>query len=106
MAIDSFHTHITSAGTPGQDLVLKLGMKSLSGEITWSLLRPEQWTDIVRDGDEIRLGDGSVPDISDLHGPSPIITLMGPKIDPHTKTKNSKFVTTLLPKTCEVSWLN
>jgi len=56
MAIDSFHTHITSAGTPVQDLVLKLGMKSLSGEITWSLLRPEQWTDIVRDGDEIRLG--------------------------------------------------
>jgi len=59
MAVDSFHTQITSSGTAIKDLVLKLGMKALSGAIIWVPLRSERWTDIVRDGDEIRLHLGS-----------------------------------------------
>jgi len=103
MAIDSFHTHITSAGTPVQDLVLKLGTKALSGEVTWSLLRPEQWTDIVRDGDEIRLGGDGV-DFSDFHGPNPIITLKRISYyDLRSGWTQYKYVTTLLPKTYEVN---
>jgi len=59
MAVDSFHAQITSSGTAIKDLVLKLGMKALSGAIIWVPLRSERWTDIVRDGDEIRLHLGS-----------------------------------------------
>lgn len=58
MAVDSFHIQISSAGTAVQDLVLKLGMKSSSGPVAWASLRPEQWIDIIRDGDEIQLGLG------------------------------------------------
>jgi len=56
MAIDSFHHQITSTGIPIQDLVLKLGIKSLSGQIAWAPLRPDQWANIICNGDEIRLG--------------------------------------------------
>ena len=57
-AIDSFHAQLLFLGMAGQNLDLKLGLKSLSGPVAWAQLRPEQWTDIVRDGDEIRLGLG------------------------------------------------
>ena len=104
MAVNSFHTPIASDDTPVQDLVLKLGIKSLSGQITWSLLRPEQWTDIVCDGDGIWLV-GSGMDISDFHGPSPIITLKRfLAYDRDSRSKVYKYVTMLLPSTCEVSY--
>lgn len=104
MAIDSFHTQIKSDRTPVQDLVLKLGMKLLSGEITWSSLRPEQWADVVRDGDEIRLGGGGA-EISSLYGPSPLITLNRSVYNVHGAVNSSQIITTVLPKTCEVSYI-
>jgi hypothetical protein len=101
MAVDAFHAEITDAGMDVSDLVLKLGMKSLAYETTWALLRPEQWTDIVRDGDEIRLGRRGGAEVIDLYGPGPLVTfkhLIG-----YNTGKIYKYVTMLLPKTCEVS---
>lgn len=95
MAIDSFHAQITSAGTPVEEVVLKLGMKSFSGEISWAAVRPEQWTDVVHKGDEIRVGG----DGTELNGIGPLITFqrrMGHGV--------SEYVTMLLPKTSQVSY--
>jgi len=100
MAIDSFHTQIKSAGIPVQDFVLKLGMKSLSGEITWAPLRPEQWADIVSNGDEIRVGGSGV----EADGPGPVIVfgLIEGYSGSHFPT-TSKHITVVLPKTREVN---
>ena len=69
-AVDAFPTHILTT----QDLVLKLGMKTLSGEVSWTPIRPEQWTTIVCDGDEIRVGyTGAEADGVHLDSPSPVV---------------------------------
>jgi hypothetical protein len=100
MAIDFFHSQITSAGIPVQDLVLKLGMKLLSGEITWAPFRPEQWTDIVCNRDEIRLGGGGA-EVVDLYVPGQLITL-GLSHDYHfEQPRMSKYMTIVLPRTLE-----
>ena len=104
MAIDSFHTQITSAGTPVQDIVLKLGMKSLSGEITWALLRPEQWTDIVCNGDEIRVG-GRGAEVVDPDGPVPLIIFGLARYYNDYEPAVSKYITVVLPKTHEVNYI-
>lgn len=98
MAINSFHAQIMSAGIPVQDLVLKLGMKSLSGEVTWAQLRPEQWIQIVCNRDEIRVGGGGAE--------GPLITF-GRRcvIGVPPVAFGDNYVTILLPKTCEVSYV-
>ena len=103
MAIDSFRTQIKSNGTPVQDFVLKLGMKSLSGEITWAPLRAEQWADIVSNGDEIRVGGSGVPEAD---GPGPVIVfgLIEGYSGSHFPT-TSKHITVVLPKTREVNYI-
>jgi hypothetical protein len=99
MAVDAFHVQIAAQGTEVTDLVLKLGMKSSSGPMAWAPLRPEQWTDIIRDGDEIQLGSGSAEDMG-LNIPGPLISFRCRKID--TTPKKYNYITILLPKTCEV----
>jgi len=60
MAIDAFHNHIASAGRGVDHLVLKLGMRSSTGEVVWATLRPKGWVDIAQGyGGEIRVGSGS-----------------------------------------------
>jgi len=71
MAIDLFHTQIASTPTL-QDLVLKLGMRTLCGEITWVPLPPEEWTDLVCNGDDIRLGSSGAEG-ADLYDPPLVI---------------------------------
>jgi len=98
MAVDTFHNQITAAWMEVTDLVLKLGMKSLEGVITWALLRPEQWTDIVRDGDEIRVG-GSGADVTGLNDQRPLVTFQ-------CRSRGSgefEYTGILLPKTGKVS---
>lgn len=99
MAVDAFHVQLAAQGTEVTDLVLKLGMKSSSGPISWAPLRPEQWADIIRDGDEIQLGSGSAEDMG-LHVPGPLISFRCRKIDVIQKKYN--YITVLLPRTCEV----
>jgi len=102
MAIDLFHTQISSASTPVQDLVLKLGMRSLSREITWAHLRPEQWTDLVCNGDEIRLGSSGAEGV-DLYDPTLLITFKRyTGYDTYTKQPGYKYLTIPPPTTCEV----
>jgi hypothetical protein len=96
MAVDAFHTQIASAETPVQDLVLMLGMKSLSGEITWALLLSERWRDIVRDGDEIRLGTRPDAEVAGVGERGPLVTF---------RYYDSRYMTIFLPKTCEVSYV-
>jgi len=72
------------------DLVLKLRMKLSTHETTWALLCPQEWTDVVRDGDEIQLGRREV-------SPGPLITFK--------YYNKSKYVLMLLPNTCEVSYV-
>ncbi|KIM36946.1 hypothetical protein M413DRAFT_282662 [Hebeloma cylindrosporum] len=60
MAFDCFHVQIASAGSTADDIVLKLGVKSSSGVIVWASIRPEQWADVVSNGDEIRVGGGNL----------------------------------------------
>ena len=93
MALDAFHTQIMASGTKVTDLVLKLGMKSLAGVITWGLLRPEQWTDIVRDGDEIRVGGSGIESVG--------LDATGPLVIFYRDGWDSRMM--LLPRTCEVS---
>lgn len=81
MAVDAFHIQIAAQGTEVKDLVLKLGMKSSSGPIAWAPLRPEQWTEIVRDRDEIQVGNGSA-EVLDSHDPGPLITFRCRKLIP------------------------
>ena len=95
MAIDVFHTQIDSKKIDVEDLVLRLGMKSSSGVVTWAPLRPKQWSDIVRDGDEIRVG-GNDEEISGLYDPIPLVTFK--------KYPAGRSVTMLLPQTTEVSF--
>ena len=94
MAVDAFHTQIERTGASVEELVLKLGMRSLSGEISWALLRSERWSNIVRDGDEIRL-EGST-EASGLHGRR--ITIKRPA--------GEGYITMFLPKTYEVSYIS
>ncbi|KIM36947.1 hypothetical protein M413DRAFT_31336 [Hebeloma cylindrosporum] len=100
MAIDSFPTQIASDGIPVQDHVFKLGMKSLSGKITWSQLRPEQWADIVRDGDEIRLEDNNAV-LAGLSDPSHLIMFKRALSYTHVDKPKYKYVTMFLPTTRE-----
>ena len=99
MAVDVFHAQITDTRMEVTDLVLKLRMMLLTHETTWALLRPEEWTDVVRDGDEIRMGRRDV-------GPGPFVIFKYPTQSDiiHRNEHNVKCVTMLLPKTCEVSY--
>ena len=54
MAVNVFHAQITDTRMEVTDLVLKLRMKLSTHKTTWALLRPEEWTDVVPDGDENR----------------------------------------------------
>ena len=55
-AVDAFYAQFLSAGIAVQDLVLKLGMKSLFGEIALRSFHLEECSTIVRDCDEIHVG--------------------------------------------------
>ena len=99
MAVDAFHVQIAAQGTEVTDLVLKLGMKSSSGPMAWAPLRPEQWTDIIRDSDEVQLGSGSAEDMG-LYIPGPLVSFRCRKIDATQKKYN--YITMLLPRNCEV----
>jgi len=101
MAVDAFHGQIAAQGFQVTDLVLKLGMKSSSRSMAWAPLRPEQWTDIIRDGDEIQLGSGSAEDM----GLGPVISFKCQDINATATRKKAKYITItmLLPRTCEVS---
>ena len=99
MAVDAFQPQIVSTGTAVEDMVLKLGMKTASGGVTWVPLCPERWTDVVRDGDELwlQLGSGGA-DVVGLHDPSPLITF-------HSIPRDRYSTTIFLPKTYEVSYI-
>jgi len=94
MVIDAFHTQIDNKKMDVKDLVLRLGMKSSSGVVNWVPLRPKQWSNIVCDGDEIRVGDND-EEISGLYDPIPLVTFK--------RYPAGRSVTMLLPKTIEVS---
>ena len=100
MAVDAFQPQIVSTGTEVEDLVLRLGMKTASGGVTWVPLRPERWTDIVRDGDEIWLQLGSDgAEVVGLRDPGPLITF-------RYSVNGCQYSTTIiLPKTYEVSYI-
>ena len=89
-AIDVFHAQITDTRMDVTDLVLKLRMKMSTHQTTWALLCPQEWTDVVRDGDEIQLGRREV-------SPGPLITFK--------YYNKGKYVLMLLPNTCEVSYV-
>jgi len=94
MAVDTFHTEIAAAGTKVKELVLKLAMRSPSGEIVWAMLRPDQWSDMVQDGDSIRV-EGNA-EASELRYSSPTVTF---------NWFHSGNVTALLPQSYEASHL-
>src|SRR5437016_5384458 len=100
MAIDAFQPQIVSTGTAVEDLVLKLGMKTASGGVAWVPLRPERWTEVVRDGDEIwlQLGSGGA-DAVGLRDPGPLITFL------YFVNRVRYSTTIFLPKTFEVSYI-
>jgi len=95
MAVDIFHTQITSAGMEVKDLVLKLRVNTPSVPAAWARLRSEQWTNIVRGGDEIRVG-GSGEEAGEFKI-RPIVTL---KLNAPSE---NQYATILLPTTYEVS---
>ena len=102
---DAFHTQFAPAGITvrSEDLVLNLGMQSLSGEICWTSFDPEPWTGIIRDGDEIRVskveGFGIDAEVTDIDVPTSIITMV------HKSPLNDLEyrANVLLPKTYKVS---
>jgi hypothetical protein len=94
-AVDAFSAQIMET----QDLILKLGMKTLSGNVAWTPLHPEQWTEIVRDGDEIRIGNiAAEAEGVHLDAPSPVAIFTYE--NPLTGTHRANV---LLPKTYRVS---
>lgn len=69
-AVDAFSAQIMAV----QDLVLKLGVKTLSGGVAWTPLTPERWSGVVRDGDEFRVGYiGGEPQGIYSDAPSPVV---------------------------------
>jgi hypothetical protein len=96
MALKAFSAQIPSASTP--DLVLKLAMESSSGTIAWALVDSEQWTDVVRDGDEIRLGcSGAGSEVAGRRDPGPLVTFRA------SDTQTGRILKMFLPETYEVS---
>ena len=94
-AVDAFSTQIMET----QDLILKLGIKTLSGNVAWAPLHPERWTEIVRDGDEIRVGYiGAEAEGIHFDAPSPVAIFTYE--NPLTGTHRANI---LLPKTYRVS---
>ena len=71
----------------------------LSREVTWTPLHPEQWTRIVHDGDEIRVGyiGGEAQGVH-LDAPSPVTMFICRKY-----VAKTKCASVLLPKTYRVS---
>ena len=102
MAKDVFWAQIAMDGrfsSSFEHLVLKLGVKLSTHETAWALLRPEEWTDVVRDGDEIRLGGFDVD-------PGPLIIFKHiMDCDAHKRDYICKYVTMLLPDKCVVSYV-
>ncbi|KIM36948.1 hypothetical protein M413DRAFT_31337 [Hebeloma cylindrosporum] len=93
MAIDAFHVQIVAEEMAITELILKLGMKTSSGSVAWAPLRPDQWTDVVRDGDEIRLGSSRIV----CSHPAPLIAFKCWRLD----IKSYSCITLLLPTTSE-----
>jgi len=81
--------------------VLKLGMKSASGEVVWATLLPDRWRDAVQNGDEIRV-QGDDPKEEQLESYDHTTNVTFKFTDSH-RAKNSKYAISLLPKTYEVS---
>ena len=96
MAVDAFHVQIVAQGTEVTDLVLKLGMKQSSGLMAWVPLRPELWTNIVSDGDEIQLGSNA-EDMA-VYVPGPVVTFGSLNV----RSGVYDYITMSLPRTCEV----
>jgi len=80
------------------DLILKLGMKSLAGVITWALLHPEQWTNIVHNGDEIRVGGSGIETVG-LDATDPLVIFYCERV--WSSACDARMI--FLPRTCEVS---
>jgi len=95
-AVNAFRLQLLSAGLMYHDLVLKLGMTSLSGEIAWTSFNPGQWTNLVRDGDEIRIGRRGIDE--PVCVPTPVMTFAYKYHD-----EEYRRATVLLPKTYKVS---
>ena len=98
-AFNAFRAQLLSAGIMYHDLVLKLGMTSLSGEIAWTSFNPEQWTKIIRDGDEIRVGRRGIKEAV-ICVPTPIVVFVY-----KYHYEEYRPATVLLPKTYKVSGL-
>jgi len=100
MAVNAFQTQIASTRTTVEDLILRLGLKTSSGEITWVPLCSEQWSDLIRDGDEIwlqiRSGGAEVVGLCD---PGPLITME------YKRNNSGGYTTMFLPKTYMVSYI-
>jgi len=97
MAVKTFPTQIASRGMEVVDLELKVGMKLPPGEIVWATLHPEQWSEVVRSGDTVRLGGcGAEPE--EISSPLPLV-----RFKYENWTQQWGYLTTVLPRTYEVS---
>ena len=103
MAVEAFPALVQgSKGAALTNLVLKLGMKALSGETVWATLLPNRWNDSVQNGDEIRVqGDDPKDEQSDSYDPTTNVTFKFTDKDSY-RAKHSKYAISLLPKTYEV----
>ncbi|KIM36950.1 hypothetical protein M413DRAFT_448854 [Hebeloma cylindrosporum] len=98
MAVDAFHVQIVAEDIKVTDLVLKLGMKSSSGAMVWAPVRSEQWSYIVRDGDELRMGrDGA--EFAAPKSAGPLVSFKSRQLN--SREKKYSYRATLLPRTSE-----
>ena len=92
-----------SKGAASTNLVLKLGMKSVSGEIVWATLLASTWNDAVQNGDEIRVQvDDPKDEQSDSYDPTTNVTFKFTDKPSWNYGVNPKYAISLLPKTYEV----